>query len=308
MIKFFSTLVLTLGLSSAALASHLLGGIVGVFQTAPDSTTIGVALIADPQGLPAPNSITIEKWEQNSVGWYVQTGTVTLTQAIAPIPFQGYNLINYVSEYLDLDSNKYRFIYRNCCWGIVNNSNNSFNSEFIISADYWHLPNNSTPHARVPFIINQQANTRNTMSPLWGWNSFLDNSNPWDIVSISQTDLHSGYANGVFVPQNYQQLAMHVDNDSISWTPASLGNYATGFEITDFRPGVGTVSVQRIQWTFRVVNSTVGLNETDLERTTDYLLYDLSGRLLGTDLTDPAISGLVIRRYSNGKVEKIWKD
>ena len=51
-------------------ASHLLGGIVGVSQTSQDSTTIGVALITDPQGLPSPNSITVEKWEMNSVGWY----------------------------------------------------------------------------------------------------------------------------------------------------------------------------------------------------------------------------------------------
>ena len=286
-------------------ASHILGGIVGVFQTSSDSTTVGVALITDPQGLPAPNSITVEKWEMNSVGWYVQNGTITLTQGASPIPFQGYNIINYTSGYLDLDSNKYRFIYRNCCWGIVNNSNNSFNSEFIISADYWHMSYNSTPYARVPFIINQQVNTRNTMSPLWGWNAFLNNTDTWDIVSISQTDLHSGYANGVFVPQNYTQLSMHVDNDSISWIPSAMGSYATGFEITDFRPGLGIIGVQRIQWTFKVVNSTIGIDEENLDTPLTYEIYDWCGQYLGDEIT-PYLRGWYVVRYSNGEVEKIF--
>ena len=286
-------------------ASHLLGGIVGVYQTSQDSTTIGVALITDPQGLPSPNSITVEKWEMNSVGWYVQNGTITLTQGTSPIPFQGYNILNYTSEYLDLDSNKYRFIYRNCCWGIVNNSNNSFNSEFIISADYWHLPYNSTPYVRVPFIINQQVNTRNTMSPLWGWNAFLNNTDTWDIVSISQTDLHSGYANGVFVPQNYTQLSMHVDNDSISWIPSAMGSYATGFEITDFRPGVGNVSIQRIQWTFKVVSSTLDIEEGILVN--HYQVYDWYGNLIyeGNKIPYKTMNGLYIV-WDGDKYKKIF--
>ena len=285
-------------------ASHLLGGIVGVSQTSQDSTTIGVALITDPQGLPSPNSITVEKWEMNSVGWYVQNGTITLTQGASPIPFQGYNIINYTSEYLDLDSNKYRFIYRNCCWGIVNNSNNSFNSEFIISADYWHIPNNSTPYARVPLIINQQINTRNTMSPLWGWNAFLNNTDTWDVVSISQTDLHSGYANGVFVPQNYTQLSMHVDNDSISWVPNSLGSYGTGFEISDYRNG-NKIGTQRVQWTFKVVTSTIGVEELSLPK--NYIVYDWYGNLIyeGENIPYNKLSGFYIL-WDGNKYEKIF--
>ena len=96
-------------LSTNLSASHLLGGMVAVAQTSYDSTSVGVWLIADPQGI-SPSSITVEKWEMNSVGWYVQNGTITLTQGSSPIPFQGYNIINYTSNYLDLDSNKYRFI------------------------------------------------------------------------------------------------------------------------------------------------------------------------------------------------------
>jgi hypothetical protein len=294
-------LVILIFVSFSTQGSHLLGGIVGVFQTSQDSTTVGVSLIADPQGLPASNTITVEKWEMNSVGWYVQNGTITLTQAITPIPFQGFNIINYTSEYLDLDSNKYRFIYRNCCWGFVNNSNNSLNSQFIISADYWHIPYNSTPYSRVPFIINQQVNTRNTMAPLWGWNAFLNNTDTWDIVSISQTDLHSGYANGVFVPQNYSQLSMYVNNDSISWIPQTLGRYSTGFEIADYRNGV-KIGIQRIQWTFIVLSSVLGIDEFTVKK--KYKVYDTFGRFIGVDYH--GLKGLYILKYEDGNTEKIY--
>lgn len=294
--------MLALALGFNVSASHLLGGMVGVFQTSQDSTTVGVWLVTDPQGISAPTSITVEKWEMNSVGWYVQNGTVTLTQGTATISFQGYNLINYASEYLDLDSNKYRFIYKNCCWGMVNNSQSSMNSEFVISADYWHIPNNSTPYAVNPLIINQQVNTRNTMKPIWGnYNCFLSEIDN-DIVSVSQTDLHSGYANGVFVPQVYTQLSMHVDNDSISWVPSTLGRYATGFEIKDMRNGA-VIGVQRIQWSFMVVNSTVDIEENIVDRDTQYSVYDWYGRYMGNSLE--GLKGFYIVKYQN-KIEKIF--
>jgi len=176
------------------------------------------------------------------------------------------------------------------------------NSEFIISADYWHIANNSTPYARMPFIINQQVGIRNTMKPIWGWGAFLTNPDSWDNVSITQTDLHSGYANGVFVPQIYTQLSMHVDNDSISWVPSAMGKYATGFEVKDMRNGQ-VIGVQRVQWTFMVVSSTIGLNEntlTDLK----YDVYDWYGRYMGNDLN--GLKGLFVIRYSNGKSEKVF--
>ena len=296
--KLMKKTILLLGIiliSINSYASHLMGGMIGVFQTSYDSTTIGVALITDGQTpIPMPTSITVEKWEMNSVGWYVQNGTITLTQGTLSIPFQGQLLTNYTSEYLDLDSNKYRFIYRNCCWPMLNNSTNSMNSEFIISTDYWHIPYNSTPYARVPFIINQQVNTRNTMKPLWGWNNFLDNPDSWgDVVTISQTDIYSGYANGVFVPQTYTQLSMHVDNDSISWVPSTLGRFATGFEIADYRNG-DKIGIQRIQWTFMVVNSTIGVEEHNKE--INYVVYDFNGNIIyeGAEIPYEVMDGLYI--------------
>ena len=297
--KLLFTLAIALGINASA--SHLLGGMVGVFQTNQDSTTVGVWLISDAQGLPMPNSITVEKWEMGSVGWYVQNGTITLTKAAHSI-FQGQTLTNYTSEYLNLDSNKYRFIYKNCCWGVINNSINSFNSEFIISADYWHIPYNSTPAAIIPLIVNQQSGIRNTMKPIWGnINCFFRNLDNGDIVNITQTDLHMGYANGVFVPQNYTQLPMHVDNDSISWVPNSVGNYSTGFKIEDMRNGQ-VIGVQRIQWTFKVITSTIGIEESEL--VISYKVYDWYGRYVGDNLN--GLKGLYVVKYSNGEIEKIF--
>lgn len=295
--------MLALALGFNLSASHLLAGGVGVFQTSQDSTTVGIWLISDAQGLPMPNSINVERWEMNSVGWYVQNGTITLTKATSAT-FQGQLLTNYTSQYLDLDSNKYRFIYRNCCWGMINNSTSSMNSEFIISADYWHIAYNSTPYARMPFIINQQAGIRNTMKPVWGWNAFLVNPDTWDNVTITQTDLHSGYANGVFVPQIYTQLSMHVDNDSISWVPSTMGKYATGFEVKDMRNGQ-VIGIQRVQWTFMVVASTIGIEENIADCNMQYEVYDWYGRYMGSNIKWADLKGLYVIRYSNGKVEKV---
>lgn len=297
--KLLILLTLVLGFTSSA--SHLLGGGVGVFQTSKDSTSVGVWLISEAQGLPMPNSINVEKWEMNSVGWYVQNGTISLSKTTSAT-FQGHILTNYTSEYLDLDSNKYRFIYRNCCWGMLNNSTSSMNSEFIISADYWHIAFNSTPYARLPFIINQQTGTRNTMKPIWGGGAFLVNPDTWDNTSITQTDLHSGYANGVFVPQIHTEIPMHVSNDSISWVPSALGRYATGFEIKDMRNGQ-VIGIQRAQWTFLVVPSTIGIQENIADCNTQYSVYDWYGRYMGASLE--GLKGLFVVRYDNGKAEKV---
>ncbi len=296
-------IALALGLGLSVNASHLSGGMVTVAQTSYDSTSVGVYLVADPQGI-IPNTINVEKWEMDSQGWYVQNGYITLAKS-STLSHQGKNVITYVSNYLDLDSNYYRFIYKNCCWGMLNNSSNSFNSEFIISADYWHIPNNSLPYAENPLIINVQKDTLNTMKPIWGtFNCFLSQLDT-DSVNVTQTDLHSGYANGVFVPQVQTTLNMHVSNDSISWTPTMIGNYGTGFEINEYRNG-SKIGTQRIQWTFTVLASTVDIEENTADYNTQYKVYDWHGRYMGNNIKTLNGSGLYVIKYSNGKVEKIF--
>jgi len=293
--------LVALVVSLTASASHLLGGMVTVAQTSQDSTSVGVFLVADPQGI-TPNTIYVEKWEMNSQGWYVQNGTVALDK-FNTNTHQGFNIVNYGSDYLDLDSNKYRFIYRNCCWGGLSNSSSSFSSEFVISADYWHIPNNSLPYANVPLIVNLQKDTLNTMKPIWGiFNCFLSQFDN-DSVNVTQSDLYSGYANGVFVPQVHTAINMHVSNDSVSWTPTMLGNFGTGFEIAEYRNG-DKIGIQRIQWTFRVLTSTIGIEENIADHNMQYEVYDWYGRYLGTSLESK--KGFLILRYSNGKVEKVF--
>jgi hypothetical protein len=294
--------LVALAVSLTANASHLLGGMVTVAQTSQDSTSVGVYLLTDPQGISGPNTIYVEKWEMNSQGWYVQNGTIALDKYNTNT-HQGFNVVNYGSDYLDLDSNKYRFIYRNCCWGMISNSSNSFSSEFVISADYWHIPNNSLPFAENPLWINLQKDTLNTMKPMWGvFNCFLSQLDN-DSVDILQSDLYSGYTNGTFVPQTHTQIPLYVSNDSISWTPNTLGNFGTGFEIAEYRNGQ-KIGIQRIQWTFRVVLSTIGIEENIGYRDMEYSVYDWYGRYMGTTLD--GLNGLFVIRYNNGKVEKVF--
>lgn len=298
--KLLVLLALVAGFTSSA--SHLLGGMVTVAQTSYDSTSVAVYLVSDAGGVTPPSTISVEQWEMDSQGWYTYTGNVTLTNSSA-LAHQGTYVTTYVSDYLDLDSNHYRFIYKNCCWGMISNSSNSFSSEFIISADYWHTPNNSLPYAENPLWVNVQKDTLNSMKPVWGiFNCFLSQFDS-DSVNVTQSDLYSGYANGTFVPQVHTALNMSVSNDSISWTPTTIGTYGTGFQIDEYRNGA-KIGTQRIQWTFRVVASTVGIEENELEDLT-YEVYDWFGRYMGSNIDWAELRGLYVIRYSNGKVEKV---
>ena len=168
--KLLVLVALALGLNTSA--SHMLGGMVTVAQTSYDSTSVGVYLVADAQSI-TPNTISVEQWEMDSQGFYTLTSYVTLTK-ISTLSHQNSNVYTYVSDYLDLDSNKYRFIYKHCCWGMLNNSPNSFIADFIISADYWHIPNNSLPYAENPLWVNMQKDSVNVMKPVWGiYNCFF---------------------------------------------------------------------------------------------------------------------------------------
>ena len=304
--KLLLTLFVVCGINLSA--SHLMGGVIGVFQTSQDSTTIGMALISDGNTpIPMPTTLYVERWEMNSVGWYVQNGTITMSK-VTTATHQGQTLTNYTSEYLDLDSNKYRFIYKNCCWGMINNSTNSMNSEFVISADYWHIPYNSTPYVRMPFSINQQNGIRNTMKPLWGWNALLVNPDSWgDVVTITQSDVYGGYANGTFVQQSFTPLNMNVSNDSISWIPNGLGNYATGFEIADYRNG-DKIGIQRIQWTFIVVPSTIGIEENKNNLPITYKIWDMLGKVIyvGKDIPYERLKGLYVVQENDSKPYKLF--
>src|SRR6056300_1501705 len=261
-----------------AQASHILGGIIQVAQTSPDSTSIGLYIVSE-SFPPMPTSVSVQKWVMNSQGWYELDGYVTLDK-FNTNTHQGYNTANYGSDYLDLDSGQYRFIYTNCCWGPLNNSSNTSNSEVVISADYWHVPNNTTPFMEQPLWINVEQNAVNTMKPIWGnFNCHFTSPNPGDSVNLYMSEIYSSYSNGVFVPQVQTSTNVLADNDSITFVGTNLGTYGYGFQIDKYRNGY-LMTTQRIQWTFKLVLSTLGIEELTTE-SMEYEIYDWMGRYMG---------------------------
>jgi hypothetical protein len=280
-----------------------MGGIIQVSQTSYDSTSIGLYIISD-QFPTMPSSVSVQRWEMNSQGWYVYDGNITLDK-ITSSTHQGYNTTMYVSDYLNLDSNKYRFIYTNCCWGSLNNSSNTSNSEVVISTDYWHVQNNTTPFMEQPLWINVEQNAVNSMKPIWGiFNCHFTNPDG-DSVNLYMSEIYSSYSNGVFVPQVQTSTNVLADNDSITFVGTNLGTYGYGFQIDKYRNGY-LMTTQRIQWTFKLVSSTLGIEELTTE-SMEYEIYDWMGRYMGKDIKSLNNGGLYVIRYSNGTSEKIYK-
>ena len=298
-------LTLTLGLlfSITSFASHIMGGMLTVSQTSQDSTSIGAYFIMDQQGIIPPKQY-VGQYEMVN-GFYTYVGSVELSNPITSV-HQGTYLVQYTSDYLDLDSNKYRFVATHCCWGLLNNSTNSNTHNFVISVDYWHIPNNSSTYMENPMWVNMQKDSINTMKPIWGvFNCFFSQSDS-DSVTIEQTSLYSGYANGVFVPQvNQSPSNMYVGNDSITFLSSNLGPVGNGFEINEYRNGnkIGTI---RIQWTFKVLSSTLGVEEINRTEDMKYEVYDWMGRYYGNDKLNLP-TGFYILIYENRTSEKIYK-
>jgi hypothetical protein len=283
-------------------ASHVMGGIIQVAQTSHDSTSIGLYIISE--SFPSmPSSVSVQRWEMNSQGWYDYDGNITLDM-VTTNTHQGFNTTNYGSDYLDLDSGQYRFIYTNCCWGQLNNSSNTSNSEVVISADYWHVPNNTTPFMEQPLWVNVQSNIVNSMKPIWGiFNCHFTNPDG-DSVNLYMSEIYSSYSNGVFVPQVQTSTNVLADNDSITFVGTNLGTYGYGFQIDKYRNGY-LLTTQRIQWTFKVVSSTLGIEENDIEK--EVLgIWDWQGRYMGKDIKS-LNSGLYVIRYNDGTTEKKFK-
>lgn len=299
-------LILSLILSTfVTKASHIMGGMIIVSQTNQDSTAVGLILSFDGDSpLPLASSLSVKMYEMNSVGWYDFNSNITV-DFVDTIIHQGEVVALYGSDYLDLDSNKYRFIYdTHCCWPMLSNSSDF--SNFVVGTDYWHIPYNSTPYAESPLWVNMEVNSLNSMTTIWGiYNCFFTEPDG-DSVNIEPYHLISYYANGVFVPQtSFNQLSNYsVSNDSISWVPTSLGNYGTGFKITEYR-NASPIGSQYIQWTFKVVTSTMEIQENIGYRNMEYKVYDWSGKYMGDEF-DNLNNGYYIIIYENGITEKIY--
>lgn len=304
--KLFTILGLFISLSLSA--SHVMGGIISVANQGPDSTSVGMYIVSD--AFPTmPQSVSIQKWKADNTGWYQLDGYITLDK-ITTNTHQGFNTSMYVSDYMDLDSGEYRFIYTNCCWPNLNNSSNAMTSDVVISTDYWHVPgsydttwNNITPYMEQPMWINMQKDSINTMKPVWGiYNCFFVNPES-DSVNFTQTELYSSYSNGVFVPQVQSPSNMHAGNDSITFVSSTLGAVGNGFQIDSYVSG-SLMSVQRIQWTFIVRSSTLGIEENEIKKEA-IGIWDWNGRYIQEDIKGLRANKLYLIRYSDGSFKKI---
>jgi hypothetical protein len=65
------------------------------------------------------------------------------------------------------------------------------------------------------------------------------------------------------------------------------------------------MTIQRIQWTFKVVTSTMKIDENIGYRNIEYKVYDFSGKFFGNTL-DNLSNGFYILRYEDGTTEKIY--
>ena len=290
-------------------ASHVMGGMISVANQGPDSTSVGLYIVSD-QFPTLPNNVSVERWKADNTGWYQLDGYITLDK-ITTNTHQGFTASNYVSDYMDLDSGEYRFIYKDCCWPILNNSSNSTTSEIVISTDYWHVPgeyvqswNNLTPYMESPLWINMQKDSINIMKPVWGIFNCHFSSPEGDSVNFHQTEMYSSYSNGVFVPQVQSPSNMYVGNDSITFVSSILGPVGNGFQIDRYHSN-NLMSVQRIQWTFIVNNSTLDIEEEVLEKEVEGI-WDWGGNYISKDIKMLAPANLYLIRYTDGSYEKIF--
>ncbi len=292
-------------------ASHMLGGMISVHQYAFNSVQVEIKLVTGAGSTPQ-NSVLIERWSDDGTGNYSFVKYDTLSNT-GLLQHQGSWVLNYSSDNLNLDSNKYRFIYSHCCW--LNGNVPGASSDFIISADYWHLPNHSLPRCLNPLWVNMQKDVRNTMKSLFGQmncfftGDFLTNG---DSIFFTQGPIIGGYSNNLFIPKNHYALNMIVNNDSISWLPDTVNGitvnmnweYGTGFELQQYRNQV-LIGVQRIQWSFRIKNSTVGIYEENISPEI-IEIWDWQGRVLQKDFKELSKDQLYILKYSDGSVRKVF--
>jgi len=276
-------LILALGLVMTTLsvqASHLLGGFINVVQHGfTDTVTIDVTLFSDPQGIANPTTITLtDLVKVNS--FYQNPTTITITQS-GTGTWQGINTSVY-SVVTTLPSGDHRLIYTNCCRGILTNATSSMNSNFTIALDYKKTAAGTVPNS-APFVLNylpvKWVNGSTSQSMLFAFD--LDG----DSVLIEMDDAINQHANNVFVPlAPFTQLtnygSYNVDpNGLIKWKPNTLGQFGTGFKISEFRNGQ-LIGMNRVQQVFQVEtgstpNVIAPFNMTFNNDSTITILHDL---------------------------------
>ena len=238
-------LALALGLNASA--SHLLGGYIQTVQRGySDTVDVVVTLFTDPQGIANPTSISLQELKMIN-GFYQSNTTFTVTQQSATT-WQGVNAYVYTGVRV-LTAGDYRFIYTNCCRGMLTNASSAMNSNFTIALDYKKTAQGTTPNS-APIIVN----------PLpinWVVNDTAQSilfavDFDGDSVMVEKDDAINQHANNTFVPlAPFSQLGnygfYYVDvNGTVTWAPTTAGTFGTGYKVTEFRNG-SVIGVNRIQ-------------------------------------------------------------
>lgn len=250
-------IILTLALGFNANASHLLGGFINILQKgASDTVDVTVTLFSDPQGIPNPSTITLNKLTKTN-GFYQNPSTISASQ-ISAGSWQGINVTTYkVTTYLV--AGEYRIIYTNCCRSILTNATSSANSNFTIALDYKKTPLGTVPNS-APYILNylpvKWVNGATAQSMIFTFDA------DGDSVSVEADDAINQHANNTFVPlAPFTQLTGYgsysVDPTGlVKWKPSTLGQFGTGFKINEYRNGQ-LIGVNRVQQVFQVENGSL---------------------------------------------------
>ena len=240
-------------------ASHLLGGFINTIQHGyTDTVTIDVTLFSDPQGIGNPTTLTLNDLVKVN-GFYQNSSNITLTQTSTGT-WQGVNTTVY-SVVTTMTSGEHRLIYTNCCRGMLSNASSSMNSNFTISLDYKKNPSGTIPNS-APVILNylpvKWVNGTQSQSMLFTFD--VDG----DSILIEMDDAINQHANNTFVPlAPFTQLTSYgsysvASNGLIKWTPNTLGQFGTGFKVSEYRNGQ-LIGVNRIQQVFQVENGSTPL-------------------------------------------------
>ena len=296
------------------------GGIITVTQVNNNAVVVKMNLLhhaADihhPHNIPYPLSTIMNYHKVDSTSISLSTLVMHLDTFVN---HQDYHYVTYTSNVLTLDHALYRFIWHNLHqYGYIDNAIDPASIRFSISTDYLNTPGNSLPELKTPFGVNIQVNSLNTINPLFdSINGFFTTPNN-DSIYIKETGIYNCYNTTTGTMNIYPStpLNMNISPNSISWIPLLTQKYGTGFEITSIKNVLSkngqiqngdTLGIQRMQWTFNVVNSTIGLEENQLDDLS-YKVYDWNGRYMGENINWAELKGLYVIRYSNGKTEKVF--
>ena len=143
------------------------GGIITITQVSNSSVVVKMNLLHHStlnhsHNIPYPLSTTID--------YHKIDPDTSIYLSILPmyldtfINHQNYHYVTYTSNVLNLDHALYRFIWQwHHQYGYIDNVVDPSSIRFTISTDYLNTPGNSLPELEIPFGVNMQVNSLNTI-------------------------------------------------------------------------------------------------------------------------------------------------